>query len=379
MDIWKFFNDVGANIVAAAIASIALFLIAKFRRKIVFSLMRLVFPELRRSGLKIVHASMAAATENIVAAVERTHELKILSNKGTDWLGHDNAILSKSVSLRSVDNLTVFVLLLSQDAPWLKQWSLERNKSLSVIQDDLNSSHRIVESYIERQKNLRSGSGVLYYRDDPVWRLIITDDRTFVSSYANADQARDAAVFEYEGPNYEIYRGYKRYFEFLWKRRGIARHSIKESFAINTKYDNFELSAGAVVVSEIKGQKRMLLIERHDRTFTLPKGHVEHSEKRVDAAKREVHEETSLPTSSIKVVSELGFYPNPLLIGEKTKVFKIVYYYIFQYEGNDLPVVNPDHSHKSVRWYSKEEIAGIQYAYEHIPSVIQDAINVLRW
>lgn len=379
MDVWNFFNNVGANIVAAAVASIVLFLVTKFRRQIVFSLLRLVFPELRRSGLKIVHSSMADATKSIVAAVERTHELRILSNKGTDWLGHDNAILSKPVSVRSVDNLTVFVLLLSQDAPWLRQWSIERNKPLSVIQHDLNSSHIIVESYIERQKNLRYGTRVLYYRDDPIWRLIITDDRAFVSSYANADQARDAAVFEYEGPNYEIYKGYKRYFDFLWRRRGVARNSIKESFSINTRYDNFELSAGAVVIAEIQGQKRLLLIERHDRTFTLPKGHVENLEERIDTAKREVHEETSLPLSSIKVISELGFYPNPLLIGEKTKVFKMVYYYLFQYAGNDLPIVNPDYSHKSVRWYSKDEIGGLTYAYEHIPSVIQDAINVLQW
>jgi 8-oxo-dGTP pyrophosphatase MutT (NUDIX family) len=378
-NMWDFFNNVGANIVAAIVVSVSAFIIAKFRRPIIFNLTRQVFPELKKSGLLMIHSSMQDSTKHIVSAVQRTHELRILSNKGTDWIGPDTAALSKAVSLRSVENLRVFILLLGSDAPWLSKWSTQRQRPLSVVKTELDSAHRMVESYIENQRNLRYGSGVRYHRDDPVWRLIITDDRVFVSSYANADQARDATVFEFEGPNYEIFLAYKRHFDFLWARRGVAKNAVKESFTVNTRFDSFELSSGAVVFSEIRSEKKILLIERHDRTFTLPKGHVEKSENLQETAIREVHEETNLPISSLQIVDELGWYPNPLLIGDRSKVFKLVYYYLIRCNDNELPVVNPDTSHRAANWHSQDQLRNVVYAYAHIEPAIHQAITILGW
>jgi 8-oxo-dGTP pyrophosphatase MutT (NUDIX family) len=209
----------------------------------------------------------------------------------------------------------------------------------------------------------------------------MTDDRLFVSSYANTDQARDAVVFEFEGPNNEIYQAYKRYFNFLWHHRSTVGGAVKEDEAKDGKYDSFELSSGAVVYCNIGGEKRVLLLERLKRyggSITLPKGHIIKREYSNQTALREVHEETGLPLSSIKIVKDLGWYTNPIVLENGARVLKIVHYFLVRYKGKTLPTLKSDPEHKSANWHSIKEMSNLKFAYSHIKHVIDNALSHLE-
>lgn len=369
-----FLKEFGLELFATLAVMALGFIFVRFRRQVVITIAKFLLPELKISGLEMTHRSMDAAIKNIKEAIERTRDLKILSNKGTDWLGDDNAHLSKLISKKSLSNLKIRILLLSKIAPWLNVgWTEKRGKpSLMFVQNEFDLAHKTIESYFDKHPNLSHKSGIRYHRDDPIWRMLMTDDRVFFSSYANVEQARDAIVYEFSGPNNEIYQAFKRYFNFLWHRRGIAKDTIEESVTTDTKYDDFEISAGAVVYGKVEGITKILLVQRNDNLFTLPKGHINKNERLSIAAKREVWEETGLPMDKLEIVNSIGWYPNPILIGDKTRIFKLVHYDLIKCKDTSCKL-KVDSDHKSVGWYSLEEIENMRFAYSHTERTLYEA------
>jgi len=380
MELIDFLKEFGLELAATLTVATLAFVVARFRRTIVIKIARLLLPELRNSGLIMTYSSMKDAMKSIKSSVEKTHDLKILSNKGTDWLGDDNAALSKLIGERSLSRLKLRVLLLSKIAPWLNAgWVRERGKiSLSYVQGEFETAHKLVESYLQRYPNLAHKSGIRYHRDDPVWRMVMTDDRLFFSSYANPDQARDAVVFEFGGPNNEVYQAFKRHFNFLWHRRGVSKDVIEDSAAHDVKFDEVEFSAGGVVYCKAAGETKILIVERNDGLFTLPKGHVGKQERLSKAALREIHEETGLPLESLKIEKPIGWYPNPILVGDKARILKIVYYFLVRCENPSSTDLKTDPDHKSANWYSLSEAGNLKYAYSHVERVLYEAMSDLN-
>ena len=63
------------------------------------------------------------------------------------------------------------------------------------------------------------------------------------------------------------------------------------------------ISAGGVVISP---QGQVLLISQHGIDWTLPKGHVDDGESLLQAAEREIYEESGV--SGLEMIKELGSY-----------------------------------------------------------------------
>jgi ADP-ribose pyrophosphatase YjhB (NUDIX family) len=394
----EFGLELAATITVIAIVS----LITKFRRLTIIKMAKFLLPGLTQSGLIMAYKSMKDAKTSIEASVNTTRELRILSNKGTDWFGGDDAMLSQVIAERS-QQVKVRVLLLSKIAPWLAKWAEIKNVPPQVVRDEFDAAHKVIGAYFKKYSNkLSSGSNILYYRDNPVWRFLMTDDRLFISSYAKGKQARDATVFEFKGPDSEVYQAFERYFEFLCERRGLAADEITESLTRNVEYDSYEVSAGAVVYTKINNKCRILLIKRRKGRgskgdYTLPKGHVGDKETFEDAVKREINEETGLPVNSLQVEKRLKNYPNTIIIEEKERVHKTVCYFLVRYmpESQHTPTlmtnvkaskninslvpqlkVDKKH-HVSAEWCLVGEIDSKEYAYPHTKKVLQEAKRYL--
>ena len=71
---------------------------------------------------------------------------------------------------------------------------------------------------------------------------------------------------------------------------------------------NTATSAGAIILREIEGELKIALAQhqRTDKTWVLPKGHVEEGETIEEAALREIHEETGL--DNVQLIKHLGSF-----------------------------------------------------------------------
>lgn len=97
-----------------------------------------------------------------------------------------------------------------------------------------------------------------------------------------------------------------------------------------------ETSAGGLVV-QCDGDKRSgALIGRRDRagrlTWSLPKGHVERGESRVEAAVREVREETGISGRVLAPLGTIDFW----FVTADRRVHKTVHHYLMEAVGGEL-------------------------------------------
>jgi 8-oxo-dGTP pyrophosphatase MutT (NUDIX family) len=97
-----------------------------------------------------------------------------------------------------------------------------------------------------------------------------------------------------------------------------------------------ETSAGGLVVDRSGPEPRAVLIGKRDRSgrlvWSLPKGHVEQGESRIQAAVREVAEETGI---SGVVIAELGTI-DYWFVASGRRIHKTVHHYLLEAIGGEL-------------------------------------------
>jgi 8-oxo-dGTP pyrophosphatase MutT (NUDIX family) len=88
----------------------------------------------------------------------------------------------------------------------------------------------------------------------------------------------------------------------------------------------------------------------HNHVLALPKGHPDGDESELEAAVREVREETGVEAHAVEKLGEIRYtYEH-----KGRPVDKRVAFYLFEYGGGEL---EPDHEIADVRWMPLEEAA----------------------
>lgn len=106
-----------------------------------------------------------------------------------------------------------------------------------------------------------------------------------------------------------------------------------------------EFSAGGIIISNIAGDKCILLVEHLDQTYVFPKGHIKPGETAEQAAQREITEETGLKNFTIGerlgVVSRHSQKKDGSIVLKDIEMFKI---------HSDEPIIHSDKAEEKFAW-----------------------------
>ncbi|MBU0980769.1 MAG: NUDIX domain-containing protein [Nanoarchaeota archaeon] len=106
-------------------------------------------------------------------------------------------------------------------------------------------------------------------------------------------------------------------------------------------------SAGGVVMNG----ERVLVVSQRGISWSLPKGHVNQGEDLLDAAKREIHEETGV--SELGFIKDLGSYER--IAGNDPEERKTIHMFLFKTGQEELKPQDKDNP--EARWVPKDEVA----------------------
>jgi ADP-ribose pyrophosphatase YjhB (NUDIX family) len=114
-------------------------------------------------------------------------------------------------------------------------------------------------------------------------------------------------------------------------------------------------SAGGVVVNT---GGRVLLVSQHGTSWSLPKGHLEVGETPLEAARREIREESGV--TRLEFVQALGSYSRHRLGadgGEDRSELKTIHLFLFKTDETELAPLDPDNP--EARWVEPGSVAGL--------------------
>jgi 8-oxo-dGTP diphosphatase len=130
-----------------------------------------------------------------------------------------------------------------------------------------------------------------------------------------------------------------------------------------------DFSAGGIVVRD--GEVIVIVPKRRgvqdDKVLGLPKGHLDGDETEVEAARREVREETGVEAEPIEKLGEINYTYER----RGRPIDKRVAFYLFEYRSGELA---HDHEIEQVRWMPLEQaVQSLTYAGER--DMVQRALS----
>ena len=113
--------------------------------------------------------------------------------------------------------------------------------------------------------------------------------------------------------------------------------------------------AGAIIMNN--NQEVAIVNQNHD-SWSLPKGHIDPGESKIDAAKRELYEETGIKNAVlIKYIGEYGRYRIGLDGRDDKSEHKTIFIYLFKSDQERLDPIDP--KNPEAKWVPYKEVEKI--------------------
>lgn len=112
-------------------------------------------------------------------------------------------------------------------------------------------------------------------------------------------------------------------------------------------------SAGGVVTND---EGKVLVVSQHGTSWSLPKGHIDPGENALEAARREIYEESGV--RDLELVRELGTYERHKIGangGEDRSELKAITMFLFRTKEKSLRPVDPDNP--EAKWVERSKVA----------------------
>ncbi|MGZ3948978.1 MAG: NUDIX hydrolase [Ktedonobacteraceae bacterium] len=118
---------------------------------------------------------------------------------------------------------------------------------------------------------------------------------------------------------------------------------------------NTATSSGAIILREIEGELKIALAhhQRTDKSWVLPKGHVEEGETIEEAALREIHEESGL--DNVQLIKHLGTIMRESVKSNGDLVQKTIHFFLAYALENNQSSTPTDLIFTEVGWFKPEE------------------------
>ncbi len=134
-----------------------------------------------------------------------------------------------------------------------------------------------------------------------------------------------------------------------------------------------EFSSGGIVIKRRRNGIQVLLIKDPYGKWTWPKGKIDRGESSLDAAKREIREETGL--KNIEIISKVG-RTDYYFRRDRRLIYKTVFLYLFRL-GEEEPLLIQKAEIDDGKWYSEKEALS-KVGYKGARALLRKALTTFK-
>lgn len=135
-----------------------------------------------------------------------------------------------------------------------------------------------------------------------------------------------------------------------------------------------EISAGIIIYRRTKDGLKFLMLYHGKDYWNFPKGHLEAGEKGIQAALREVSEETGIKSKNLTLEKNFRLTDKYFFIREKKHIFKIVILFLARAENAEVKVSS---EHEGYGWFLyKDAVRHIKHKNLH--NILREAYAFMK-